>query len=152
MRKVVFLLTMILSFPTILWADDPFIGTWNMIPSKSTFRYPAPKSFTMIIKSKQGELECVEDVITADGKTIRRIYRGKYDGKDYPIHGDPNMDTISFMPIKDNKSTYVIKKDGKVVLRGESVVSEDGKTWIDNGSGKDASGKAYTFTIFLEKQ
>jgi hypothetical protein len=151
MRKVILILA-IICLPTTLWAADPFIGTWNMIPSKSTFSYPAPKSFIMIIKSKQGEFECVEDVITADGKAIRRIYSGKYDGKDYPIKGDPDMDTISFMPIIDHKSTYVIKKDGKVVLRGESVISEDGKTWIDNGSGKDASGKAFTFTIFLEKQ
>jgi len=62
------------------------------------------------------------------------------------------MDTISFTPIKENKSTYVIKKSGKEVLRGESVVSEDGKTWIDTGSGNDARGKAYTFTIFMERQ
>jgi len=151
MRKI--LLTLILlCLPATLWADDPFIGTWNMNPSKSTFSYPAPKRFTMIVKAVQGELECIEDVITAEGKVIRRSYRGKYDGKDYPLKGDPTMDTISFTPIKENKSTYVIKKSGKEVLRGESVVSEDGKTWIDTGSGNDARGKAYTFTIFMERQ
>ena len=35
MRKVIFLLIVILFFPTTLWAADPIIGTWKLNVEKS---------------------------------------------------------------------------------------------------------------------
>jgi hypothetical protein len=47
MRKVIFLLITILSFPTILWAADPIIGTWKLNVEKSTVPH---KEYTEIYK------------------------------------------------------------------------------------------------------
>jgi hypothetical protein len=48
MRKVIFLLITILSFPTILWAADPIIGTWKLNVEKSTVPH---KEYTDIYKT-----------------------------------------------------------------------------------------------------
>ena len=37
MRKVIFLLIIILSLPTATWAADPIIGTWKTNLEKSSF-------------------------------------------------------------------------------------------------------------------
>jgi hypothetical protein len=131
---------------------DPFIGIWKMNPGKSKFSYPAPKSFSIIVEARQDGFQCLEELVNAEGKTIRRRYACNYDGKDYPIEGDPDMDTISFGELKGNVGEYVIKKGGSEIIRGQSVVSGDEKTWIDVGQGKGAGGMPFTFSIFMEKQ
>jgi hypothetical protein len=141
----------VLVLAVIALAQNPNIGTWKMNPAKSKFSYAPPKSFTMTIEAQGDSLKFVQDMIDADGKAIHRSFTAKYDGKDYPVM-DPDQDAISLTGINANTTNYVGKKSGKEVWRGQAVVSEDGKTSIDTGGSKDASGQAFTYSFFLEKQ
>ncbi len=130
-----------------LWAADPFVGTWKMNPAKSRLE----GSFTMKVEGQDDGIKAVEDLAPANGHAVQRRWAAKYDGKDYPVQGDPTMDAISLMKTSPNTINYVVKKSGKQYASGKWVVSKDGKTSTDTGSAIQ-NGQVITYNIFLEKQ
>src|SRR5215467_1585441 len=57
----------------------------------------------------------------------RNFFRNpNYDGKDYPVTGIPDWDTIARKRINAYKMEITHKKAGKVVSTATSVVSKDG--------------------------
>jgi len=55
-------------------------------------------------------------------------YDAKFDGKDYPIQGDPGHTMVSLKRIADNTIEETDKRDGKVVGVSHLTVSKDGKS------------------------
>jgi hypothetical protein len=55
-------------------------------------------------------------------------YDAKFDGKEYPIHGDPVHSTVSLKRISDNTIVETDKQDGGVHYRLRLAVSPDGKS------------------------
>jgi hypothetical protein len=146
---------LVLALAVIAMAQNPNIGTWKMNPTKSKFNDPLPlKSFAMTIEAQEDGVKVVQDSVDAKGKAYHRSYAAKYDGKDYPITGNWNHDADAIALTRANPNTveYVFKKSGQEVYRGRVVVSKDGKTRTDTGSGKDAKGQVFTYTIVTEKQ
>ena len=68
------------------------------------------------------------DGIAADGKPTHNEWTGKFDGKDYPITGDPVSDTRAYKPVNDHTLGLAEKKAGTITNTGRVVVSADGKT------------------------
>lgn len=151
MRKTLLFLTFC-GVAALLWAADPFIGTWKMNPAKSKFTNTTFKSFTMTTEAQGNGIKWVQDMVVADGKAVHRSWAGKYDGKDYPVVGDPTVDTSSIIKTNPNTVKYTFKKNGKEVDSGQAVVSKDGKTITDVGGEKDANGQAFSYSLFTEKQ
>ena len=143
---------LVLALAVIALAQNPNIGTWKMNPDKSKFSYAPPKSFTATVEAQGNGIKVVQDIVDASGKATHRSWTVNYDGKDYPITGDPDEDAVSYKRPDANTTEYVFKKNGKETSSGRAVISKDGKTKIDNGGGKDAKGQAFTYTIFTEKQ
>ena len=54
------------------------------------------------------------DGTDAEGKPTHNEWTGKFDGKDYPLTGDPSADTRSYKVVNDNTTDLTNKKDGKV--------------------------------------
>ena len=109
-------------------ASDPRIGTWKLNVAKSKFSGPAPQSLTLKVEaSGQGEKVTTEGV-NAEGGRIATQYTANYDGKDYPITGTPNADTVSLKRIDARTTERTNKKGGKVTAIITSDVSPDGKT------------------------
>jgi hypothetical protein len=79
-------------------------------------------------------------------------WTGKFDGKDYPLTGDPTADTRSYTKVNDHTLTLENKKGGSVVTSGRIVVSADGKTRTLTASGKNAEGKKVTSKAIYDKQ
>jgi hypothetical protein len=142
---------LVLALAVIAMATDPLVGTWKMIPSKSTSSSPPDKSYTITVEAQGNSYKTVQDFVTADNKPLHRSWTAKYDGKDYPVTA-PDMDAISIKQPNANTVVYVAKKNGKEAWSGQAVVSKDGKTMTDKGGGKDANGKAFTYIIVMEKQ
>ena len=142
--------------PSALWAADPFVGTWKVDLAKSTTSYPPEVplrgSFKTKAEGQDNGIKVVEDLAWANGNAVQRRWTAKYDGKDYPIEGDPRMDAISLKKVNPNTIDYVVKKSGKQFASGKWVVSKDGKTSTNTGSTKVDKGPIYTYYIFLEKQ
>jgi hypothetical protein len=140
---------LVLGPAVIALAADPFVGSWKMNPAKSKSDL---KSFTMTTEAQGNSFKSVQDLVDPEGKVTHRSWTIKYDGKDYPITGDPTVDTISVTKPNANTLKYAFKKNGKEVDRGEAVISKDGKTVTDVGSGKDAKGQDFNYTNIMEKQ
>jgi hypothetical protein len=92
------------------------------------------------------------DGVDADGKPAHNEWVGNFDGKDYPVTGDPMFDTRSYKKVNDNTLSMIIKKDGKSVMTGKVVVSADGKSRTVTTWNKDAKGKKVTAVAVYDKQ
>jgi hypothetical protein len=92
------------------------------------------------------------DGVGTDGKPSHNEWTGKFDGKDYPLTGDPSADTRSYKKIDARTMELSNKMAGKPVVTGKITVSADGKSRTVAVSGTDASGKKVTSTAVYDKQ
>jgi hypothetical protein len=107
-------------------AESPFSGTWTLNPAKST--PPAPKSDTAVVDVNENRIKFNEDIVDDKGAALKLSYEAKFDGKDYPVTGAPDADSISYARYDAHKLEGTIKKGGKITAKLTAVVSKDGKT------------------------
>jgi hypothetical protein len=90
--------------------------------------------------------------VAADGIVTHYTFTLNYDGKDYPVVGNPNLDTVSRTRVNATTTTGVNKKGGKVTSTGTYVVSSDGKTLTITAKGTNAAGQPTDSVAVYEKQ
>ena len=154
MKTRTILFTLLLCFVSagVCLADDPMIGTWKLNEAKSKIGAGSPKNTTVIYEAVGDSVKVTTDGTGGDGKPSHSEWTGKYDGKDYPVTGDPNTDTRSYKKVNDHTLAFTNKKGHKVTISGRGVVSADGKTRTVTITGTDSKGKKYTTTAVYDKQ
>ena len=129
---------------------DPHKGTWKLDPAKSKlgkgtgrnnvvnyeFEFPGLRTKVLI------------DGVDGRGHAFHSVWEGRFDGKDYPVTGDPNSDSRSYTKVNENTADFTIKKGGKVVASGRIVVAADEKSrtvtsWSTNANGKKVKSVAF---------
>jgi len=134
-------------------AADGLSGTWKMNPAKSKYSPgPAPKSLTVTIKSDANEYNVEASGVDAEGKPTHVAYSAKFDGRDYPVTGVPNAETVSVKRIDADTVETTQKKGGQPVMTVTTKVSKDGKTRTSTFVGKDAEGHDVHNVVSFEKQ
>ncbi|MBI1940130.1 MAG: hypothetical protein HYS33_01330 [Acidobacteria bacterium] len=134
-------------------AADQGSGTWKMNPAKSKYSPgPAPKSVTVKLDADENSVKLISDGTDAEGSPTHVEFSAKFDGKDYPITGVPNADTISAERIDASTIQTTTKKAGQVVMTVRSTVSKDGKTRTSTFKGKDAQGRDVNSVVVYDKQ
>ena len=134
-------------------ASDQQSGTWKMTPDKSKYSPgPAPKSTTVNIKSEADNIKLTSDGIDASGNPTHVEYTAKYDGKDYPITGVPNVDTVALERLDAGTTRSTLKNAGQVVMTVTSVISKDGTTRTSTFKGKNAQGQDVNNIVVYDKQ
>jgi hypothetical protein len=134
-------------------AADEQSGTWKMNPAKSKYSPgPSPKSVTVNISSDADNIKLTSDGIDASGNPTHVEYTAKYDGKDYPITGLPNVDTIALERLDPTTIRSTWKKGAQVVMTVTSVISKDGTTRTSTFKGKNAEGKDVNNVVVYDKQ
>jgi hypothetical protein len=128
------------------------MGTWKLNEAKSKFPPGASKNTTVVYEAAGDSVKVTVDGIDGDGKPTHNEWTGKFDGKDYPLIGDPNADTRSYKKIDGRTTELTNKKGGKVTATGRIVVSADGKSRTVTVSGTDAMGKKVKYTAVYDKQ
>jgi hypothetical protein len=136
----------------LCFAEDAFMGTWKLNEAKSKLSANAPKNSTVLYEAAGDNVKVTIDGTDRDGKPTHNEWTGKFDGKDYPVTGDPNEDTRSLTKIDDHTLGFNVKKDGKVVTSGRIAVAADGKTRTVTTGGTDPQGKRFKSTVVYEKQ
>ena len=118
-------------------------GTWKLNAAKSTFSPgPAPKSMTLVYSSAgTAGTKIVVDVVPATGAAQHWETTVQSDGKDHPVKGNPNADTISVRLLDDHTGESTFKKGGKVMATNRRVLSADGKTLTITSTGTTEDGK-----------
>ena len=136
----------------VSFAENPNMGTWKLNEAKSKI-HPGMIKNTMVVYAAEGDnVKVTTDGTGGDGQPMHTEWTGKFDGKDYPLTGDPTADSRSYKEINDHTLTLDNKKDGKVTTSGRIVVSADGKTRTVTVSSKDSAGKKVTSTAVYDKQ
>src|SRR4029077_4557471 len=134
-------LTLALCFVAVavVFAEDANMGTWKLNEGKSKFAAGATKNSTVVYEAAGDSVKVTVDGTDNDGKPAHNEWTGKFDGKDYPVTGDPNTDARSYKKIDDRTLGLTVKKDGKVVTTGRIAVSADGKSRTVNTSATDST-------------
>jgi hypothetical protein len=133
-------------------AADANMGTWKLNEAKSKVAAGMGKN-TMVVYTAAGDnIKVVVDGVLADGKPAHNEWTGKFDGKDYPLVGDPNADTRAYKTVDARTTNLVNKKAGKVTATGQIVMAADGKSRVLTVDQTDAAGKKVTSTFVYDKQ
>jgi hypothetical protein len=136
-----------------LAATDVAVGTWKLNLDKSKFNPgPAFKSQTRSYEATSDGLKLTISGVAADGSSNSGGSTFKYDGKDYPITGSPDYDTLSLKRVNSHTVTSTQKKDGKAIGTTTRTVSKDGKVMTLTSKGKGANGAAFHNTLVFDKQ
>ncbi|HEY4742017.1 MAG TPA: hypothetical protein VIH76_15580 [Candidatus Acidoferrales bacterium] len=133
-------------------ADDANMGTWKLNEAKSKFPDGATKNNTVVVEAAGGSIKVTIDGVTGDGKAFHSEWTGHYDGKDYPVSGDPGYDMRSYKKVDDHTLTATLKKDGKVIGMARIHVTPDGKTGSVEANATDAMGKKMTSKAIYDRQ
>ena len=151
-RTTVLLLATLFTGVTLCFAADPHLGTWKLNEAKSKLSPGFPKNTTVVYEAAGDNVKATVDGVDGQGKPTHNEWTGKFDGKDYPVTGDPNSDSRSLKKIDDRTLELTVKKGGKVTMTGRIVVSADGKSRTLTASGTDAAGKKVQSTSVYDKQ
>jgi len=144
-------LTMALCFiaAAVCLASDVNIGTWKLNEAKSTFPPGATKNQTVVYQAVGDDIKVTIEGTTADGKSVHIEWTGKFDGKFYPLTGDPNNDERSYKQVNGRTLEGISRKGGKVTATTRIVVSADGKSRTVTSTGVNSKGvKVNTVAVY----
>jgi hypothetical protein len=134
------------------FAQGPLMGTWKLNEGKSKIPAGFPKNTSVVYEAAGDNVKISTDGIERDGKPTHTEWTGKFDGKDYPVTGDPTLDTRSYTTVDDRTLTMINKKGGKVETSGRITVARDGKTRKVTLKGTGADGKKASGVALYDKQ
>jgi hypothetical protein len=131
---------------------SPQMGTWKLNEAKSKIASGMMKNTTVVYEAAGDSVKVTTDGTAPDGTAAHSEWTGKFDGKDYPVTGDPTSDARSYKQMGPRTLRLTVKKGGKVTASGTIVVSRDGKTRTVTLSGKNPQGKRVTSMAVYDKQ
>jgi hypothetical protein len=154
MKVRMLLLTVALCFAgtALSFAQSPQMGTWKLDEAKSRIPAGVVKNSTVIYANEGGNVKVTTDGTGGDGKPMHTEWTGKFDGKEYPLTGDPTADSRTYKMIDEHTLELTSKMSGKVTNSGRVVVSPDGKTRTLHLSATDSSGKKVSGVSIYDKQ
>lgn len=135
-------------------ADDPMLGSWKLNISKSKFgNGPTIQAETNQVEPYGGDgIKLTAQITKPDGTKVTESYAGTFDGKEFSVGGDPNVDAAYLKRIDANTMERVNKKAGKPTTTMHYVVSKDGKTKTVTITGMTAQGQPVDTVLVFEKQ
>jgi hypothetical protein len=136
----------------LCFAADPLIGTWKLNEAKSKFTPGTTKNTMVVYEAAGDQVKVTVNGVNAKGKPTHNQWTGRFDGKNYPVTGDPNSDARSYRKIDDRTLELTIWNHGRVTGTGRIVVSADGKSRTITSSGTDAKGHDFKSTAVYDKQ
>lgn len=127
--------------------ENPFSGTWKLNLEKSKLPSPAVlKSDVVTIDANDDGAKYSDEAVTTEGRTFNVTVEPKWEGKYYPVTGDPTTDSESWHRVNSHTMTIISKNAGKLASQATAVVSKDGRvttvTFTDYSQGKPIKGIA----------
>lgn len=133
-------------------AADMNMGTWKLNEAKSKLNPMGTKNDTVVYEAAGDSVKVTVDGTAKDGKPFHSEWTGKFDGKDYPVTGDPMSDARSYKVVDANTMDLTTKMAGKMMATGRIVVAADGKSRTLTTTTTDPSGKKVMGTAVYDKQ
>lgn len=153
-RRMIAALTIGIAAAAVTVAQtDPFAGTWTLNVAKSTYDPgPVPKGGTVTFTTTGKSVKAVIDGVAGTGEKMHWEYSAALDGKDHPMTGSPDGDTIALKALGANSIETTYKLKGKVTVVNVRTVSADGKTLTVTTKGTNAQGQKVNNVQVFEKK
>jgi len=118
---------------------------WKLNESKSKLTRGTGKDTKVVWDSSLNpdKVTVTAEGVDGDGTPVHSEWKGKFDGKDYKVTGDPDSDTRSYTKMNDQTISMTAKKGGAVVVYDLIVVSADGKSQNVRLTSPDALTDVY---------
>jgi hypothetical protein len=149
------LLTLALSIVPALAAAqlvDPLVGTWTLNVAKSKFDPGPPAKAGTVRFERAGQgLRTIADLTDAHNVTAHTEYTANFDGRDYPVKGVPDVDTVTLRRLSVSSSERIDKKGGKVIQTFTRSVSPDGRT-LTVTQKSDVQGHVVNNVLIFERK
>ena len=154
MKGIVILVTLAALFvgATVCLADSPQMGTWKLNEAKSKFSPGASKNTTVVYEAAGDSVKVTVDGVDGSGNATHNEWTGKFDGKFYPVTGDPTSDMRSYRKINNRTLALTGKKGSKVSVTGRIVVTANGKSRTVTTTATDSKGRKVTNRAVYDKQ
>lgn len=128
------------------------MGSWKLNEAKSKFTRGTAKNTVVVYETVGDQVKVTVEGADAKGKPARNEWTGRFDGKDYPVTGDPTSDMRSYRRVNDRTLEFTVRNNRKVMVTGRVVVSADGKSRTVTTSGTTPKGKKFKNTTVYDKQ
>ncbi len=153
-KKIILVTIAVLAlYATGFSADDPMMGTWKLNVAKSQLGPPPhPQSIIRRQIPVPGGVKVIQDRVDAQGKASTGEFTVGFDGKDYPISGDPFVDRLSLKRVNARRVNGIGKKGDKTATTFVWQVSKDGKTLTYTTKRLYPPERVGTIVQILEKQ
>jgi len=136
--------------------QDLLVGTWKQDLAKSQYdpSTRAPTLATTVRRTAVGinGYKQTTDGANAQGALTHTEYTATWDGKDYPVAGSADYDSVSLKKIDAFTLITVNKRSGLVVRMLRTVVSKNGKTSTSDVIGYTVQDIAFHNVVVLDKQ
>lgn len=130
------------------------VGTWKLNVTKSSFT-PGPgwRSQTRTYSLQPGGGVLVRWTgVGANGEAMQVSFVSKLDGKDYPMKGSANYDTLNAVAVDAFTVRSEEKRDGKVVGVAMRTISADGKVMTITDDGTNRNGEKFSQVLVFDRQ
>jgi hypothetical protein len=152
-RHFLLLIAFVFLCPAFVAAQlDPAIGNWQLNLAKSKYAPgTAPANLRVTVEAAGQGVKVTATTVRQNGQRIVVEYTAYLDGKDYPVNGSPDYDSVS-LKRNGNMVEGTRKRDGKVVQTYQRIVSEDKKTMTVATTGKDATGNTLNSVAVFDRR
>ena len=144
---------MLLTCGSLAYADSAWDGTWQLNLAKSKFDPGPPfKSQTRTIKTEGEKQTQTVETVDADGKSTRSRSTYSIDGKDYPITGSAEFESVAAKKVDESTIDATLKRAGKAVGTASRKLSKDKKTMTVTTKGTNRDGQAMNNVLVFDRQ
>jgi hypothetical protein len=154
-------------------AADPILGTWVLNVAKSKFTSgPAPKSEsrTYVMEGQETrltskdvseprryvsvrqEIKAKSERVGDDGSSTTVEWTIVYDGRDRPVSGDVDAETLSMQRLDALTTKFTQKRAGSSVIVGTVAISRDGRVMTITTQGINVKGQPIDDVLVFDKQ
>ena len=132
---------------------DAHLGKWSLSVGKSVYQPgPPPRSQVRTYSRDGAGLKGVIETVQPLGVKTLVQYTAQFDGKDYPISGNSDVDTIALTRIDQWTFDATLKRSGKVMTSVRNTVSKDGRTMTVTAKGTTARGQPTSSVAIFTRQ
>ena len=146
-------LCLLLVPPAHVLAGEAIDGDWEVNLAKSKYDPgPPPKSFSRTYRT-DGEMQTITiKGVGSDGESVSSHASYRLDGKDYPVTGNPGIDTVAWTKVDGRSARGVTKLKGQTVTEMRRELSADGKTLTVTMKGKTRDGRPMSNVVVFDRK
>ena len=134
-------------------SDNLILGTWQLNVARSRFT-PGPgwQSQIRVYRATPEGVAVTWTGVDAKGGKMQVSYAYAYDGRDYPMLGSANYDTLNAVSMDDRTVRSEEKRDGKTVGIAVRTISPDGKVLTITDEGTNRKGQKFSQLLVFDRQ